>query len=100
VNIQASNRLVKLTPTVKPADKVHGMSKYGEFRLGDNTAAFLNYFQLFKNIVIGIRDANPDFSEAQKKFTQILCLLAEKVEGSVENLTTLKVNISEKSSKD
>lgn len=92
VNIQASNRLVKLTPCIKPSEKVFAMGLRGEFQLDDDPGAFLNYFQLFNKIVRGAQDISPDsFSETQHNFILSLSALAAKIEGKTENLNIHRV---------
>lgn len=90
VDIQASNRLVKLTPCIKPSEKVHAIGQRGEFQLDDDPGAFLNYFQLFNKIVSGAK--KPDaFAETQQNFILGLCALAKKINGQSENLNIHRV---------
>jgi hypothetical protein len=86
VNIQASNRLVKLTPSIKPFEKVYETAKRPVFQL-DDPAALLNCFQLFNKVVKGSREGSANsFFEAQQNFITVLCLLAEKIEGKTAQL--------------
>lgn len=87
VNIEASNRLVKLTPSIQPLEKVYETAKRPVLQLND-PAALLTCFQLFNKIVIGSREENVNsFLEAQQNFITVLCLLAEKIEGKTAQLS-------------
>ncbi len=80
VNLQASNRLVKLTPSIKPVEKVYETAKHTVFQLND-PSALLNSFQLFNKVIKNVRDGNPNsFVEAQQNFITVLCALAEKID--------------------
>lgn len=92
VNIHASNRLVKFAHSVSPREKICEMGERGEFRFDDDPGAFLYYYRLFDGIVSSLRSGNPDsFSEVQQNFITSLCTLADKIEGSPENLNLQKV---------
>lgn len=92
VNIHASNRLVKFAHSFKPLDKVSEMGEKGEFQFEDDPGTFLYYYRLFEGIVSGVRSENADLlSQAQQQFIVGLCTLADKIEGSPENLDLQKV---------
>lgn len=92
VDIQASNQLVNLSPSIQTSEKINLFGKQGQFQLDDDPATFLYYFKLFDKIVRGVHDANPDsFSEAQHSFLVSLCALAQKIEGKTEDLNIHKV---------
>lgn len=92
VNIHASNRLVRFANLIKPPEKVCEMGEKGEFQFDDDPGAFLYYYRLFEGIVSSVRLNNIDsYAEAQQKVIMSLCALAEKIEGSVDNLDLRKV---------
>jgi hypothetical protein len=92
VNIHASNQLVKFAQSIKPLDKVFEIVEGGEFQFDDDPAAFLKYYRLYQNILSRVNDGSPDsLIEAQQKFITSLCALAEKIEGSTENLNLPRV---------
>ncbi len=79
VNISASNRLVKLTPST--SENVHETAKNGTFELGDDPTTFLSYFRLFNGIVSRAQEKSPEsIVEAQQRFLSSLCALAEKMD--------------------
>lgn len=87
VDIQASNRLVKLTPSIKAIEKVYQTAKYATSQLEDS-ATLLTCFQLFNRVVQGAREkGQKSFVEAQQNFIAVLCILAEKIEGKTAQLT-------------
>ncbi len=86
VNIQASHRLVKLTPSIKPIEKVYETAKYAVSQVND-PAALLTCFQLFNKVIQGANeDDQASFVEAQHQFITVLCVLAEKIEGKAVQL--------------
>ncbi len=92
VNIQASNRLVKFAHSMKSSEKVCEKGAHGKFQFDDDPGAFLHYYRLFDGIVSNARNGSPDsLTEAQQKFIQSLCTLADKIEGNPENLNLHKV---------
>lgn len=92
VSIEASNQLVKITPSIKSSDRVIVSGKEGEFQFDDDPGSFIYYFQLFNKIVSEVRKDDPaSFIEAQKKFILCLCALAQKLEGQLQELTIHRV---------
>ena len=90
VNIHASNRLVKFTPS--SPEKVCQMGERGETIFTNDPGALLYYNRLFDSIVNSIHNENPDsFAEAQQKFITGLCTLADKIEGKTKNLNLNQV---------
>jgi hypothetical protein len=87
VNIQASNRLVKLTPSIKPVEKVYESAKHAVSQL-DDPAILLTCFQLFNKVIQGVREkSQTSFIEAQHHFITVLCVLADKIEGKTTQLS-------------
>lgn len=86
VHLQASNRLVKLTPSIKPSDKLFESAKHPVIQL-DDPAVLLTCFQLFNKVVQGaIENNQASFVEARHQFITTLCLLAEKIVGKTAQL--------------
>lgn len=80
VHIQASNRLVKLTPYTIP-EKVFETAKHAVSQLND-PAALLSCFQLFNKVINGAHgEGMSSFVEAQQTFITALCVLADKIDG-------------------
>lgn len=91
VKIHASERLMKYPPSIKSPLKVMTTNNHGEFQFPDDPASFLS-FQLFNNLLSLVHDKSPEsMIEAQKKFVASLCVLAEKFEGTSENLNLQRV---------
>ncbi|MCX6990581.1 MAG: hypothetical protein NTX49_05925 [Chlamydiae bacterium] len=92
VNLQASNRLVKFSDLIKLAEKVTEIAEGGKFQFDDDPGALLYYYRLFEGIVTSVRDGSPEsISQAQQQVITGLCRLADKIEGSPENLDVEKV---------
>lgn len=92
VTIQASNRLVQLTPGIKHSESSIAVGENGQFLLDDDPGAFLKYFKLFNKIVSGARDENPDsLKETHQNFILGLCALAEMIEGKTIDLDLHKI---------
>ena len=89
VDVTALNQLVSFAPPVKSALGASETGGKGEYRIGDDTGVFLNFFQLFNKIIGNIRDKNHE--EAQKRFLAGLCTLAAKIEENEEELTMERV---------
>ena len=92
VNLHASNRLVKFSDLIKPSEKVAEIAEGGKFQFDDDPGALLYYYRLFEGIVSSVRDGSPEsISQAQQQFITGFCRLADKIEGSPENLDLEKV---------
>lgn len=92
VNIQASNRLVKLGPRSNFSEKLCESGQYGVFQLNDDPAAFFKYFRMFNKLVNNIcTDSQDSYTEAEQRVIMSLCLLAEEIEGKKSNLNIHKV---------
>jgi hypothetical protein len=87
VSIHASNRLVKLTPSIKPVEKVYETAKHAVSQL-DDPATLLTSFQLFNKVIQSAREkSQSSFIEAQQNFIAVLCILAEKIGRRTAQLT-------------
>ncbi len=92
VFVNASHRLVKLAPAVVTSEKGWEKSTVGEFQLGDDVGAFMNYFKLFNAVISGARsDDDQSIREAQEKFITNLCLLADRIDGKKGDLDLKRV---------
>lgn len=87
IHINASNRLVKLTPSLKPIEKVYETAYYQAVTQLNDPVTLLTCFQLFNKIMQGAREkSQTSFVEAQQNFIAVLCILAEKIEGTIDLL--------------
>lgn len=89
VNVQASDQLVKFS---KPSERSVETGGRGEAYFDEDAGALMYYYSLFNNILTNVHANTPEsFAEAQQQFISSLCTLANKIEGSPENLNLDKV---------